>query len=143
PATTCPATPTGSAPAACSPWPRPPTGSACTSPPSRPGAAPGCSPPARPTTRTSPCSTRPTPPTPGWPNARAASSPAEFTPQQHQEVQYEAHVLSSADPGRPMGMTCRLAGNTKPTQLLSRKDQHGNNTDKTVLPGTLRHPCQN
>ena len=66
---------------------------ACTSPPSRPGAAPGCSPHARPTTRTCPCSTRPTPPTPGWPNARAASSPAEFTPQQHQEVQYEAHVF--------------------------------------------------
>ena len=101
-ATTCPATPTGSAPAACSPSPRPPAASASTSPPSRPGAAPGCSPPTRPTTRTSRCSTRPTPPTPGWSNARAASSPAEFTPQQHQEVQYEAHVLSSADPGLPI-----------------------------------------
>ena len=32
----------------------------------------------------------PDPADPGWPNARAASSPGEFTPQQHQEVQYEA-----------------------------------------------------
>ena len=84
------------------PRPRPPAVSACTPPPSRPGAAPGYSPPTRPTTRTSRCSTRPTPPTPGWPNARAASSPGEFTPQQHQEVQYETHFLSSADPGRPI-----------------------------------------
>ena len=93
-ATTCPATPTGSAPAACSPSPKSPAVSACTSPPSRPGAAPGCSPPTRPTTRTSRCSTRPRRATPGWSNARAASSPDEFTPQQHQEVQYETHVLS-------------------------------------------------
>ena len=62
-ATTCPATPTGSAPAACSPSPRPLHASASISPPSMPGAAPACSPPTRPTTRTSPCSTRrPRPP---------------------------------------------------------------------------------
>ena len=43
---------------------------------------------------------------------------------------------------RERGMTCRFAGNTKPTQLRgSGKDQHGNNTDKTVLPGTGRHAC--
>jgi hypothetical protein len=88
-----PATPTGSAPRACSPSQTLPAASASTSPPSRPGAAPECSPPTRPTTRTSRSSARPRRATPGWSNARAASSPAEFTPQQHQEVQYEAHVL--------------------------------------------------
>ena len=40
------------------------------------------------------------------------------------------------------GMTCPFGGNTKPTQLGgSGKDQHGNNTDKTALPGTGRHAC--
>jgi hypothetical protein len=41
-----------------------------------------------------PCSTHPTPPTSGSPNGKAAASPGEFTPQQHQEVQYETNVLS-------------------------------------------------
>jgi hypothetical protein len=27
------------------------------------------------------------------------------------------------------------------TTPCSGKDQHGNNTDKTVLPGTRRHAC--
>jgi hypothetical protein len=101
-ATTCPATPTASAPAGCSPSPKPQIASASTPPPSRPGAAPACSPPTRPTTRTSRCSSHPTPPTPTSSNAKAASSPSELTPQPHQEVQYETHVLSRADPGRPM-----------------------------------------
>jgi hypothetical protein len=39
-------------------------------------------------------------------------------------------------------MTCPFLGNTKPTQLGgSGEDQHGNNTDKTALPGTGRHAC--
>ena len=67
---TCPATPSGCAPAACSTSPRSPKRSACTPPRSRPGTAPGCSPRTRPTTRTSSCSSRPHPATP-------ASSPGK------------------------------------------------------------------
>ena len=43
---------------------------------------------------------------------------------------------------RERGMTCRFCGQHKTnTTPGSGKDQHGNNTDKTVLSGTRRHAC--
>jgi hypothetical protein len=40
-----------------------------------------------------------------------------------------------------VGVTCRFAAHKTNTTPGSREDQHGNNTDKTVLPGTQRHAC--
>ena len=57
------------------------------------------------------------------------------------------YVEISYDPRHTLGreskgMTCRFAGTHKTnTTPGSGKDQHANNTDKTVLPGTRRHAC--
>ena len=45
-------------------------------------------------------------------------------------------------PGDLDGDNLPVCTNTRPTQLRGRDgEQHGNNTDKTVLPGTGRHAC--
>jgi hypothetical protein len=42
-----------------------------------------------------------------------------------------------------VGLLTRAARSRELTNTTPRlgKDQHGNNTDKTVLPGTRRHAC--
>ena len=92
--TTCPATPTGSAPKASSPKPRSLPGSACTPAPSRAGPARESLTPTRQTTRTCVSTNHPPPATPASPHGKAAPSENEFPPNPRQEVHYEAKPLS-------------------------------------------------